>query len=399
MQKLYFFLALFISVYSFAQDTMPSDTIDFSKGSIYISEKGYSVGSMTSDTIEHTGVYNIYSSADTANSQIYITNKAEAQEITLWNVKTSYATNCFYSYSGKDVTLNVVGDNTFISASASTPIYIKNPNSENIIINGDSLSVYSNGTKIIAGVSGLNTTSLYLNLKYLKMIPKAESNAIIGQEIFTDKQFKSVIIGDNCVFTGKGFIYADSIVIGKASVNVTSMSSVPYNTNGDKVYCVTVPRNGVNVVTVKNTTTGSEEDYSFTSAHGNDDNYYLYLPNGSYELSTNGNTYTAVVNGAAVIASVASIAGDGIIDVSSGEEVTINDSTYQIGIQPYTYTGRKFTFSGTTTATGVTVNGGADTLVFNGGGNNHATLSNFETAVKNNPGIYTINSLSTGLGE
>jgi hypothetical protein len=407
MKKIVLLFILLIAANISAQTTRPDDAIDLSKGKIYIKDGGYSVGSSSAETIEHTGAYNIYST-DTASNYFKLDTDAGAQEINLWNLNVSISSGFMYTYSGADLILNAIGNNeavTSLSNGGSFMLSIKNEAASTLTINGDSLSLYCNYTvdpKMIGSKSyNLDKVDLVLNLEYLNLRAVVGDGVAVGSSM-SSQSFKSLKINDDCVFSANGNIYAESIIIGKASVKVNSMSVVPVNNAGDNVYCVTVPRNGVNTVTVKNTEANSEAEYTFTSAHEGDDNYYLYLPNGSYAFTTNGTTYKAVVDGVDVVATLPALEGDGVIDVSSGKAIVISEGGYQVGSQTYTYSGDIYTFSGTATSGGVTLNGGVGTIYLNGvdielDGScalNVSTGTNIEVVLKEG----TTNTLVSGSG-
>jgi len=342
------------------QTTLPSNAFDLSSGNMYIKAGKYTVGATGNATTDYTGTYDFYTTDTTANC-ITIESGAGTQEFNLWRLNSNCAGASIITSSGSDLILNVIGTVTLTSSSTTSgAIVIKNKTAASLTINGDSLNLISLGYGIGSSAPlSMSSIDLHLNTKYLNITtPTTVDRAI------SSRPFQSISIADSCLFTAIGVIYGNKIVIGKSSVKVSSMSSVPVNKEGDSVYCVTVPRNGAYAVTVKNNATGLSEEYTFTSAHPDDSNYYLYLPDGSYTLTSASTDYSAEVSGSGVIASLPSILGDGVIDVSAGA-VTINEDKYQVGVQAYTYSGRKFTFSGTSTE-GITINGGADEATFNG---------------------------------
>ncbi len=333
---------------------VPNDAIDLAEGKLYIQSSGYSVGSSSGTLISHTGTYNIFSSEVIAEYLMYLQSGAGEQDIAIWNLTNNYSSGLLFDKSESDISLTVHGDNYALGSTRSLAFLSNTDHTLSVL--GDSLTL--NG--LITGIYGASNISLDLSLSYLN-IDLASGTQSIGQSS-SGYQFRKVEIADNGVLTSSGSIYADTIIIGKASVNVLSLSVPAINTLGDTVYCVTVARGGSNSITVSDVTNNTSETYNFTSSHPDDDNYYIYLPNGSYTFNNGGgSTYEATVDGASVTASLPVIAGDGVIDVSDGV-VVINEAMYYIGAQPYSYSEGSFILSGSSTEWGVTVESGADSI-------------------------------------
>jgi hypothetical protein len=356
---------LFSSAYAWGQSTMPSSALDLNTGKLYVNSTYFQWTSTSGTQNTYSGTYDIYSSTPANANTIYV--QSGNQIINFWNLNIKRKTFLIAVQSSADITLNFKGTNYVKDTSTTTsPFLVTKATAAAFTINGDSLtSITTTNVVPLIAPSGVNLSndSLILNASYINLQAASTSSKAIGSEMYAS--FKKIYINDGCVFTVTGIVQGTKIIIGKASVKVSSFSGTVMNSNGDDVYCVTIPRNGTNKVSIKNNTSGNTNDYSFPCGHPGDDYYYIYLPNGSYTLSSNNIDYIAEVNGSAVTATLAPIAGDGNIDVSVGN-VIINDGEYNIGSQPYSYTGKVFTFSGSNTAYSVTINGGADTLKLNG---------------------------------
>ncbi len=354
--------SLFIIASNRAVTPTPNNAIDLTAGSLFIKDGNYAVGATGNPTISHTGMYDIFSAATTANA---ITIEAAAQELNLWGVNISTTGSPMIVNSGTNLILNCAGENTITTSSNASPIInIKRTTEATLTLNGDKLTATSQAKGFSTNMSN-NTISIINNLKYLSISTPTSTNIAMGG-INANYKLKSLVIGNDCVLTIIGGIATSQLVIGKASLKILgTISATPVNSDNNSLYCVTVPRNGTQTVSVKNNITSTTEDYTFTYTHPDDDNYYLYLPNGDYTLTTGGIAYNAVVNGTAVTATLPAKIGDGIIDISLGS-VLINEGSYQIGYQPYTYSGRRFTLSRTSSTNSVTINDGADEVILNG---------------------------------
>jgi hypothetical protein len=364
MKKIYLILFSILFAIS-ASGQKPSDAINLSEGALFIKDGSYAVNSTSATTTTHSGEYSIYTS-DTTSNTVAIESGAGAQYLNFWDANINSTTNSIIvNSSGANWILNAKGTCNFTTEGTNNigAIVIKNKTASTLTINGDSLNISSIKKAIgsIQGSIGLKSINLILDTKYLNITMPASTSIAVGA-LNESLRFKSISISDSCVLTCLGLMQADTIIIGKASVKVSGMSSsISINKNKDQVFCVTVPRNGTQSITVKNNSTHFAEDYVFTCAHPDDDNYYLYLPDGSYTFTSGDKEYAAEVNGAAIVASESSIAGDGIIDISKGI-VVINKGGYQVGTQSYTYTGKQYTISGTSVVNSVTINGGADEI-------------------------------------
>ena len=358
-------IMLLLLSYTWGQDTMPSDALDLNTGKLYLNSTYYQWASTSGTQNSDSGTYDIYSSTPANANTIYV--QSGNQTINFWNLNIKRKTFLIAVQSSADITLNFKGTNYVKDTSTTTsPFLVTKATAAAFTINGDSLtSITTTNVVPLISPSGVNLSndSLILNASYINLQAASTSSKAIGSEMYAS--FNKIYINDGCVFTVTGIVQGTKIIIGKASVKLSSFSGTVMNSNGDDVYCVTIPRNGTNKVSIKNNTDGNTNDYSFQCGHPGDDYYYIYLPNGSYTLSSNNINYMAKVNGSAVTATLAPIAGDGNIDVSIGD-VIINDGEYNIGSQPYSYAGKVFTFSGSNTAYSVTINGGADTLKLNG---------------------------------
>ncbi len=350
-----------------AAETIPSDAIDYGSNEfISLNSTGYMYGMGSGTLIEHTGEYNFYSSLDTSPTCLYIMDGAGEQEISFWGIQTTNYYGALVCQSHENTTLNMQGDNNFVCTGdyGFAVLTLGDTDDDSIFpftIKGDSLTLNNEGGNYsLSSVNDdIEKVALNINLNYLYLSSAVSTKAGIGAPTYP---LGKLSIADDCILTGEGNIYADTIIIDKASIKIASLSSPAINSLGDTVYCVTIPRSGSNIITVSSGINNTSEVYSFTSAHPNDDNYYIYLPNGFYEFSNgDGYTYTATIDGKNVTAALAPIAGDGYIDVSEGT-VVISEDEYFIGVQPYTYTGRSFVLSGTTTENTVTIDGGADSI-------------------------------------
>jgi hypothetical protein len=369
MKNLIITLSLLFSFnYAWGQTTMPTDAIDLTSGALYLKSSGYAVGATGNTVTTHTGEYNIYTSASTSN---YITAEAGPQTVNIWNVNflTSSGSGFISNSTSNNLTVNCYGDNYMTNSVVGSASFFKFKSTTTVptfTLSGDKLTT-ANYNNPFATITYYNF-NIILNIKYLNITCTSPS---IGYAIGGNPNsiIPSITINDSNVLTvNNGYIGpTKAITVGKASIkfNGGSFATTPVNSNGDVLYCVTVPRNGTHTIAVKNNTTGTSTDYTFTYEHPNDDNYYLWLPNGRYTLTSNETDYSATVNGAAVTATLETKVGDGSIDVSKGI-ITIYDGGYQIASQPYSYTGKVFTLSGTTTANTVTITGGADTVKLNG---------------------------------
>ncbi len=356
LQLLFTFLFTFTSIYLKASD-VPSDALDLAQGKIYFRDGGYSVGSSSGTLNSHSGTYNIYSSEDTTDYGIYVISGAGDLDASFWSVTTNFKYGFLTDKSEGDVILRFNGTNKALGTSRGIGLY--NNAQHDFTIAGDSLTIAGYIGPSVAQKA--DSIGLFINISYLNIDLQSGSEAIANSSY----PFKKVTISDTSLITCKGGIYADTIIIGKTSVSASSLSVPAINFYGDTVYCITITSGGSDTIMVTDTINKTTETYTFKASHPGDDNYYLYLPNGSYTLENgDGLVYVATVDDANVTASLDPKIGDGIIDVSSGD-ISINEDVYYIGAQPYTYSGRNFELFGATTLQSVIISGGADTIILN----------------------------------
>ncbi len=305
---------------------MPSTSIDQASGKLYLFNGYYTVGSSLGDQIVHSNEYDLYCS--TEEEVNYFVIKEGVQEVTYWTSTINSAAFILIR-SQDDVVFNIEGTVKHISTSNYNMNIANDVVDATLTINGDSLILINDSNyKGLVPNTGYDMSgqSIVLNLAYFDI--EANEYSIGYDENYNSSSdvFGNLTINDGCVLTATGSLNASTIIIGKASVKSAGLNVTAVNNDGDNVYCVTVPHNGTKTVTVTNSSS-SEETYSFEAVHPDDDNYYLYLPNGEYSLTTNGTDYYATVNGADVIATLPAVEGDGTIDVSLGE-VSIYEGGY-----------------------------------------------------------------------
>lgn len=341
---------------------MPETAMDVAtSGKLYLYDGYYTVGS---DQVTQNNEYDFYSSDD---NDYYIGVMGGIQDISYWS-STFSSPMLVGIMSQTDATINIEGTVEHTATNGYSNIYFyKDITDATCTINGDSLILKKNTSYDevygIKGNSGFDMSgqSIVFNIDYLDIESGTDNS--IGYT--GDGIFGNLTINDGCVLTATGSVNASEIVIGKASVKSAGLNVTAVNTEGESVYCVTVPNNGTKTIKVTDNSTSTEQTYSFEAMHPDDDNYYIYLPNGDYTLTTNSTDYSATVVDADVTATLAAIEGDGSIDVADGD-VSIYEGGYQVGSQPYTYSGNEYTFTGTTTTNTITITGGAQTVYLNG---------------------------------
>lgn len=255
------------------------------------------------------------------------------------------------------ITMNLIGSNHIESKRG---IYQK---TDTLSLSGDSLTVVANNSSYPGmGPTTSSGNIIFIKNKYLYAQTTSTSYPAIGGNSSYCDSIKINGTTVTAISEGSCNLQANYICINGGSVK-GSLSQTAVNSEGESVYCVTVPHNGQLSIEMNDGT--KDSTLTFYAHHPDDDNFYIYLPNGSYSFTNgDGATYTATVEGADAVASVPAVVGNGIIDVSPGEAVNVYDTVYYIGAQPYTYKGHTFTFTGTTTTGGVTIYSKiADTII------------------------------------
>jgi hypothetical protein len=358
LPKVFFISLLMIGITHLAKAIDPL-TLNIADGTIVIDEGGYRIGAFDATLHPYTGSYII---TGTGNNIIYVLTNAD---ITISKLTINNPGEFgFLAFSNANVNLTLKGKNS-IQATYPVCVYADGlPTTGILSISGDTLYATSSASYPAIGSAYSKIGKIEINGGYIV----AKCNGLgTGIGYSSDAGCTSVVINNGVIKASsaqsKG-IGADNIVINGGSVNASSVSTTVTNSLGSSLYCVTVPHHGSLSIPVTSGT-GETKTYTFPCFHENDDNFYIYLPNGSYKFSTGGMQYAAMVKGAAVTAMLDSIDGDGNIALT-GVLVTVKDSSYTIGSQPYKYTGHRYTFSGSSTNYGVAFTGGAhDTIVLN----------------------------------
>ncbi|MFT3739328.1 MAG: carbohydrate-binding domain-containing protein [Breznakibacter sp.] len=361
---------------SHATGQRPDNAVDLADGTgtLFYFDTYYTRGSTSGTQQAYTN--HVYTSA-TASAGITVRSGSVDHNLLLYDVDIAKGSSSMTFQSTTAQTVNFYGSSTFANTAESSSVSgYNNPNinmstaPSSFTINGNKLTLITSEFASYGAIGALSTsvnlksTSLTINIKYLEIDVLSSTQRAIGA-FNANYQWKSITINDDCVFTANGTLMADKVVIGKASVKLSGQTVSAVNTNDESVYCVTVPRHGTQTIAVTDKSTEQTEYYTFTYVHPDDDNYYLYLPNGEYGFISNGTEYVATVDGAGVTASLPAIQGDGAIDVSMGT-ILITDDGYQIGSQLYTYDGETLTLTGTTIQHSVTVFTDRYQVVLNG---------------------------------
>jgi hypothetical protein len=314
--NLKYFIMLLISILCClnsltAQTTL---TMNSTNSVLFIENNGYS-WDFGATIILATGPYIVSGSGDvvalalnTTISDISITT----QNLTAKN--TDYDTGLLIGNVTNRANIVFKGINTFQSGNNGIGCEVT---TKCLTLSGDTLYAIADSTKpasfttIGIGYPGVKVDSLIINSGY-----------IVTSGKYGISEHQNVIINDG-VITAIGItayygIKANKIVINGGSVKSTGNNVAAVNAKGEKVYCVTLPHNGVLSVGMNN---GSKDTtLAFQAHHEDDANFYLYLPDGSYTFTCGSKQYKATVAGSAVVAkelAVTAVAGFQSVDVSS----------------------------------------------------------------------------------
>lgn len=327
-------------------------TIDISEcgsNKVKIYDSYFEIGDSTTN---YKGAYVITGTSSELNA-IYIYDGTYAD--TVFNFENISDSNRCLVYG--NTSINLKGANQFICESGFC-FGIK----QSVTFTGDSLFTtcpYNYGQ----GVYALGNVTFNNKYVYAESQGSSDYYPAIGYKTCNKITINGTTL--TAINSGTNQIVANDIIINGGSVKGT-LSRNALNASGDTVYCVTVANNGS--LTLQMNDGSSDTTLSFYALHPDDSHFYVYLPNGSYSFENgDGATYYADVDGANTIASLDTLDGDGVIDVTDALSVIVTDSVYTIGAQPYKYSGHKFTFSGATTYGGVDMQSNiADTIYLDG---------------------------------
>ena len=169
------------------------------------------------------------------------------------------------------------------------------------------------------------------------------------------------------------FLAAKTIILNGGSIKLTDNTNIVQsndgktviNNDGDTLYCLKVPHDGSYELDVKKSGIPYKK-YSFTAHHEGDDNYYIWLPTGEYDID-NG-TKTCSINLEAYDLNLENIPllipnlkkitreGNGIITLSPDSLFEFTETGYSQYHELsntnvyYTYSGNKYIFIGNTNA-------------------------------------------------
>jgi len=359
IQKLLLNILLFSGFDLSAQYIINFDTI--SNKSVEITDANYTIGGVSA---RYTGSYVFTGSADLGENFYTLIYDGAYTDTTFTFSDLYLKGSCplyFYAVNNQmNYFLNLQGNNEIEGTAWGLMVV-----NCSLTISGDSLVAISGmQSPAIGAESSGKCYNIICNSGYIHATSISLYPAIGAKKSNCD----SIIVNGGTITTvcngsGYGLQAKKCIQINGGSVKGT-LSMDAMNKAGSTVYCVTVPHNKQLSIGMNDGT--KDTTLTFYAHHPDDANFYIYLPNGNYSFTNgDGENYTAVVNGANVSATIPSVVGNGYIDVSSGKVVSIHDTVYYIGSQPYIYQGHRFVITGTSSTGGVTVDSKlADTIIF-----------------------------------